>query len=218
MVVSDHFRERRPRTAGEAVAVIPAVACGDDRRVRRRGRKEGALQRVREGAHGKLGDERTLAVWVPAHLTEPEKADPTSYDHGDLLQFHQNAPGVKNGSRLVAAEGQALPLTYADRFEVYRPATLAVAVGDRLRNVNWRVSARRGDLWVDERHPDRNGDVIIFLDTFADSRDGERLGAKRAVLAAWAVASAQLRVRDRVGVVSFGGYPSGIPPSTGGRA
>jgi uncharacterized protein (DUF58 family) len=92
------------------------------------------------------------------------------------------------------------------------------AVGDRLRNINWRVSARRGDLWVDERHPDRNGDVIIFLDTFADTRDGERLGAKRAVLAAWAVASAQLRVRDRVGVVSFGGYPSWITPSTGVRA
>ncbi|MEP6659578.1 MAG: DUF58 domain-containing protein [Acidimicrobiales bacterium] len=92
------------------------------------------------------------------------------------------------------------------------------AVGDRLRNVNWRVSARRGDLWVDERHPDRNGDVIVFLDTFADTRDGERLGAKRAVLAAWAVASAQLRVRDRVGVVSFGGYPSWITPSTGVRA
>lgn len=91
-------------------------------------------------------------------------------------------------------------------------------VGDRLRSVNWRVSARRGDLWVDERHPDRNGDVIIFLDTFADDRGGGRVGAKRTVLAAWAVAAAQLRVRDRVGVVAFGGYPSWVTPSTGVRA
>jgi len=84
-------------------------------------------------ADRKLGEERTLATWVPAHLTVAEKTDAASYDAGDMLQFHQNSPGIKNGSRLVVAEGQQLPVQCADRFEVYRPAKLIVAVGDRVR-------------------------------------------------------------------------------------
>jgi conjugative relaxase-like TrwC/TraI family protein len=84
-------------------------------------------------ADGKLGEERTLAIWVPAHLTDAQKADATNYEPGDLLQFHQNAPGHKNGSRMVVADGEMPPVDFAGRFEVYRPSLLALAVGDRLR-------------------------------------------------------------------------------------
>jgi hypothetical protein len=42
-------------------------------------------------------------------------------------------PGHKSGSRLVVGEGEKLPLAYADRFEVYRPAKLALAERDRVR-------------------------------------------------------------------------------------
>ena len=34
-----------------------------------------------------------------------------------------------------------------------------------LRRINWRASARRGELWVNEQHPERNADVVLFLDT-----------------------------------------------------
>jgi conjugative relaxase-like TrwC/TraI family protein len=84
-------------------------------------------------ADGKLGEERTLPVWLPAHLTDAQKTDATNYESGDLLQFHQNAPGHKNGSRMVMAEGEMPPVDYAGRFEVYRPSQLALAVGDRVR-------------------------------------------------------------------------------------
>jgi conjugative relaxase-like TrwC/TraI family protein len=84
-------------------------------------------------ADGKLCEERTLPVWVPGHLTDAQKADATNYEPGDLLQFHQNAPGHKNGSRMVVAEGEPLPLDVVDRFEVYRPASLSLAVKDRVR-------------------------------------------------------------------------------------
>jgi ATP-dependent exoDNAse (exonuclease V) alpha subunit len=84
-------------------------------------------------AEGKLGEERVLAAWSSAHLTNAQKKDATSYDTGDLLQFHQNAPGQKSGSRLVIAEGQAAPVRYAERFEVYCPTQLTLAVGDRVR-------------------------------------------------------------------------------------
>ena len=46
--------------------------------------------------------------------------------------------------------------------------------GDRLRSVNWRASARRGELIVNERHPDRNADVVLFLDSFAEARRRRR--------------------------------------------
>jgi len=84
-------------------------------------------------ADGKLGKEKTLSTWVPAQLTDPQKTDPTSYEPGDLLQFHENAPGHVKGSRLVVKEGTKLPLQSANRCEVYRPSQLSLAVKDRVR-------------------------------------------------------------------------------------
>ena len=59
----------------------------------------------------------------------------------------------------------------------------AVRPGDRVRSVNWRASARRGALVVNERHPERNADVVLFLDSFAEARradDGDaRAGGAR---------------------------------------
>jgi ATP-dependent exoDNAse (exonuclease V) alpha subunit len=101
---------------------------------------------------GKLGEERILDVWLPAYLTAPQKGDPANYEAGDLLQFHQNAPGHPNGSRLIAAGGEELPLRYAERFEVYRPARLALAVGDRIR-ITTNGKTRDG------KHALRNGAV-----------------------------------------------------------
>ena len=79
--------------------------------------------------------ERVFAAWVPAHLTDAQKADPTQYAPGDLIQFHQNAKGHTKGSRVVLGEDCASPTEFADRFEVYRPASLTLAVGDRVHNL-----------------------------------------------------------------------------------
>jgi ATP-dependent exoDNAse (exonuclease V) alpha subunit len=90
---------------------------------------------IRDGlkAEGKLAKDRNVSVWIPKHLTDAEKADPTQYDAGDLLQFHENAKGHTKGSRSVVEEGTTPPTELANRFEVYRPAELALAVGDRIR-------------------------------------------------------------------------------------
>ena len=87
--------------------------------------------------------------------------------------------------------------------------------GDRLRQVNWRVSARRGRLHVNEYHPERNADVVLFLDSFTDTGDGTGGTIDLTVRAAAAVARAYLRTRDRVGVVGFGGVLRWVLPSTG---
>jgi uncharacterized protein (DUF58 family) len=89
--------------------------------------------------------------------------------------------------------------------------------GDRVRRVNWRASARRGELWVNELHPERNADVVLLLDSFADARGQEEGTLDRAVRAAIALAAEHLKQRDRVGLVSFGGVLSWLLPGMGER-
>ena len=85
---------------------------------------------------------------------------------GDLLAFHQNAPGIKSGCRLVVGEGTEPPLKFADRFEVYRPTSLMLAVGDRVRvTANNRTKDGKhrldnGSLYTIQGFTPR-GDVIV---------------------------------------------------------
>jgi uncharacterized protein (DUF58 family) len=89
--------------------------------------------------------------------------------------------------------------------------------GDRLRRINWRASARRQALLVNESHPERNADVVLFLDTFAEAGPEGDSTLDQTVRAATALAEAYLRRRDRVGVVSFGGVVRWLTPASGGR-
>lgn len=102
---------------------------------------------------GKLDGERIVKAWVPAHLTDAEKADATQYEPGYLLQFHQNAKRYQKGSRLVVEEGATLPTEHAKRFEVYRPTQIMLAVGDRVR-----VTA--GGKTKDGKHRLSNGSLL----------------------------------------------------------
>jgi uncharacterized protein (DUF58 family) len=87
--------------------------------------------------------------------------------------------------------------------------------GDRVRSINWRATARRNVLVVNERHPERNADVILVLDTFADARAGGRSTLDLAVRATATLASRYLERRDRVGLVSFGGVLRWLTPGMG---
>ncbi len=89
--------------------------------------------------------------------------------------------------------------------------------GDRARQVNWRASARRGELWVNEHHPERNADVIIYLDSFTEARQGTRSTLDPALRAAASLVARYLRQKDRVGFVSFGGLLNWLLPATGAR-
>jgi uncharacterized protein (DUF58 family) len=87
--------------------------------------------------------------------------------------------------------------------------------GDAVKRVNWRVSARRGELHVNESHPERNTDVILFVDSFAEARQADRGTLDLAVHATAALADAYVRRRDRVGLVAFGGILRWLVPGTG---
>jgi len=89
--------------------------------------------------------------------------------------------------------------------------------GDRLRRVNWRATALRDSLWVNEQNPERNTDVVLFLDTFAEVRAEGRSTNDRAVRAAATLARIYLQRKDRVGLVGFGGFLSWLVPASGMR-
>ena len=89
--------------------------------------------------------------------------------------------------------------------------------GDRLRRVNWRATALRRSLWVNEQNPERNTDVVLFLDTFAEVRAEGRSTNDRAVRAAATLAHVYLQRKDRVGLVGFGGFLSWLVPASGMR-
>ena len=87
--------------------------------------------------------------------------------------------------------------------------------GDRIRRINWRATARRGEPWVNETHPERNTDVVIFLDTFAEARDGASGTLDLAVEAAGSLAAHYIQEKDRVGLVGFGGVLNWLTVSSG---
>jgi len=92
----------------------------------------------------------------------------------------------------------------------------AYATGDQLRRVNWKVTSRRGDLHVNEQHPERNAEVVLFVDTFVDPGPPGMTSLDVAVRAGVAIAEHYLAQTDRVGVVGFGGVLRWVPSGSGG--
>jgi uncharacterized protein (DUF58 family) len=68
---------------------------------------------------------------------------------------------------------------------------------------------------VNETHPERNTDVVIFLDTFAEARGHGESTLDHAVHAAASLAVHYMREKDRVGLVAFGGVLNWLTASSG---
>jgi uncharacterized protein (DUF58 family) len=88
-------------------------------------------------------------------------------------------------------------------------------LGDRSRRVNWRASARRGTLVVNEYHPERNAATVLLLDSFSEARIGAAGTLDQAVRGTATLAEAYLRLRDQVGLLSFGGTVNWLEPAMG---
>jgi uncharacterized protein (DUF58 family) len=96
-------------------------------------------------------------------------------------------------------------------------AIRAFVPGDRVRRINWRVSARRGEIHVNEMHPERNADVVIFLDTFSELTAAGVSTLDLCVRGAAALVEGYLDRRDRVGLIAFGGTLRWLRPQMGER-
>jgi uncharacterized protein (DUF58 family) len=94
--------------------------------------------------------------------------------------------------------------------------------GDRLRDVNWKVTARRGEPHVNRRRPERGGEVVIVLDATSDGWRQSDLGSallQCAGQAVWSLARNHLAAQDRVGLLTQ--QSNGVdwlPPEGGMRA
>lgn len=111
----------------------------------------------------KLGEEHSFATLASKHLTNAEKSDALNFKPGDTLQFHQNASGHPSGSRLVIGKAEPPPVEFADRFEVYRPEKLSLAIGDRVR-------LTAGGKTKDGKHRLNNG-ALYSVKGFSKSGD-----------------------------------------------
>ncbi|MFN2468999.1 MAG: DUF58 domain-containing protein [Gaiellaceae bacterium] len=89
------------------------------------------------------------------------------------------------------------------------------APGDRVRRVNWRASARRQALWVNQQHPERNAEIVVFLDSFTEVRRGDSGTLDLSVRVASSLLAGYVGQRDRIAFVSFGGILRWLMPGTG---
>ena len=99
-------------------------------------------------AAGRIGSEdRPFTRLEATDATVAERSDPSRYEVGDVIEFHQHAPAFRSGSRwtvVKAGRGSllvrddrgrdaVLPPAHAERFQVFRLHELPLAVGDRIR-------------------------------------------------------------------------------------
>lgn len=129
------------------------------------------------------------------------------YPRGETLQNLLRPLETQAFSGNQVARNRGEGIEFAD----LRPFT----PGDRIRRVNWRATARRGEPWVNEMHPERNADVVLFLDTFTEARRDDLGTLDLGVRAAAALAAVYLEEKDRVGVVSFGGFLNWLTVTSG---
>ncbi len=155
-------------------------------------------------AYARARDPLGLLVWEQAAETRPEIR---VYPREDVLRrvLQPRETQVFSGNEVSRTKGEGI------EFADIRPWS----TGDALKHVNWRASARRGDLWVNESHPERNTDVILFVDSFAEARSGDAGTLDLAVRATTTLADAYIGRRDRVGLIAFGGILRWLVPGMG---
>jgi uncharacterized protein (DUF58 family) len=148
------------------------------------------------------------ALGLLVHETEIDCRQPLKvYPRGDVLRrlVRPRETQAFAGSQVPRSRGEGIEFADLRQF----------VPGDRIRRINWRATARRGEPWVNETHPERNSDVIIFLDTFVEARSEDEGTLDLSIRAASSLAAHYLREKDRVGLVAFGGVLNWLTASSG---
>jgi uncharacterized protein (DUF58 family) len=93
----------------------------------------------------------------------------------------------------------------------------AYVPGDLLRDINWTVTSRRGRLHVNQRAAERAADLVVMIDAFSHAGPPGGSTLDLAVHGAAALATAYLRIGDRVGAVTLGGMLRWLAPAAHGQ-
>ena len=93
------------------------------------------------------------------------------------------------------------------------------AVGDRAKDVNWRASARRGSVLVNEWQVERGLDSVVVVDLFSDDlpKVGAWSGRGEVIEAAYETASSLIAPGNRVGMLIMGSLLDKVTPGFGKR-
>jgi len=155
-------------------------------------------------AYVRAFDPLGLLAWESTVATRQELR---VYPREDALRrvLSPREPQLGSGNEVSRRKGEGIEFADIRRW----------SPGDPVRRVNWRASARRNELWVNESHPERNTDVILFVDAFAEARRGADSTLDLAARATAALADAYVARRDRVGLISFGGILRWLAPDLG---
>lgn len=145
--------------------------------------------RLRVTARDRLG---LFAARRVVSLDLPVRIHPSDRRLDAMIESTRTRARV--GHHLASQRGEGCE--YAD----VRPAR----AGDRLRSVNWRVSLRRGEYWVSDRHPDQASDLVLFVDSGQALGKGSSSTLHTAVRAALALTEGHLATHDRVGLLDVG--------------
>ena len=94
--------------------------------------------------------------------------------------------------------------------------------GDRLRRINWRVSARTDALHVTTTRAEQDAGLLLVLDLFAEHGTAQGLHGTASSLdltvrAAASLAEHAVRTGDRVALRPIGGRARSVPPGAGQR-
>lgn len=179
-MASDYLKatteRRRDGTTKTALVVAPTKAEGYR-----------VTEYIRDGlrAEGRLGKtERKFQALQMANWTAAQRKDQALYKPGLVVQFHQNAKGFTRGEKVEVlghdaigaivkrSDGKkaSLPLSEAERFQVYRPAELDLAAGDVVRitqNGYGTETERTGKV----DRPRLNNGALYQVDSF--TREGD---------------------------------------------
>jgi uncharacterized protein (DUF58 family) len=88
-------------------------------------------------------------------------------------------------------------------------------LGDRLRRVNWRVTARNGITHVTQTYSDRDTEVLLCLDSRQDLGTPPDSSLDTGVRAAASIAEHYLRAGDRVALADLGRRYRSVPGRNG---
>lgn len=133
-----------------------------------------------------VADEQEIELGKPLRVYAEPKALRA------IARPHETEAAV--GDEVARAKGEGIELAELRPF----------VDGDDLRRINWRATARAGELVVNQLHPERNTAVVLLLDVLTDMTSRRGAPLDQCVRAAAALAERYLARRDRVGLLAVG--------------
>lgn len=149
-----------------------------------------AIRDAKRGA-GKLGDERSYTRLHNLQWESADKKRMENYREGQVIQFHQNAQGIRRGEifsvtgrtengitlvRSSTGREMPLPIKFAERFQVFEEREIRIGKGEQIRITRNGKSANdrrlnNGNVFTVEKFK-KNGNIVLSNGAELDRNHG----------------------------------------------